>query len=63
MDYTAENIDVKAFEAALNAQRNNKMQEKIMKVKEAEAYFGGYEDAIYRVIDMLHCKNYEKGNN
>lgn len=60
MDYTAENIDVEAFEKELNKRRNKKMQEKIMKVKEAEAYFRGYEDAIYHVIDMLHCRNYEK---
>lgn len=62
MNYTAENaenIDIEAFESALEDRRNRKRDEKIVAIKQAESYFQGYEDAIEAVAGMLHCANYE----
>lgn len=60
MQYTAQNIDVTKMEQGLKDKLRHK-EEKISKeMLRQESFLEGYADAIYDVIDMLHCSNYEK---
>lgn len=58
--YTVKNLDVAAFEKALQDSRNFQRDQMLLKREKAESYFNGWEECMYRVIDMLHCSNYEK---
>ena len=60
MQYVAQNIDVEKMEQGLKDKLRHK-EDKIRKqISCDEAFLDGYTDAIYDVIDMLHCSNYEK---
>lgn len=58
--YTVKNLDVAAFEKALKDSRNFQRDQMLLKREKAESYFNGWEECMHRVIDMLHCSNYEK---
>lgn len=60
MDYTPENIDIHAFEDALMKKREFQKWQRMIAVEKADAYFAGYEKALFDVQSMLHCSNYEK---
>lgn len=60
MQYTAQNIDVTKMEQGLK-DKIRYQEDKIGKeILRQESYLIGYKDAIYDVIEMLHCSNYEK---
>lgn len=60
MAYTAKNIDVAKMEQGLK-DKIRYQEDKIGKeILRQESYLCGYEDAIFDVIGMLHCSNYEK---
>ncbi len=60
MAYTAKEIDVEKMEQGLKDNLRHQ-EDKIRKqISCDEAFLDGYKDAIYDVINMLHCSNYEK---
>lgn len=60
MAYTAKDIDVAKMEQGLKDKIRHKEDKIRNKISFEEAFLNGYTDAIYDVIDMLHCSNYEK---
>ena len=60
MDYTPENIDIPAFEDGLKDKINFQQRKMHLETEKLEAFFSGYEKAIYDVRSMIHCANYEK---
>ena len=60
MAYTAKDIDVTKMEQGLTDKLRHKEDNIRKKISCEEAFLNGYTDAIYDVIDMLHCSNYEK---
>jgi len=60
MQYTAQNIDVTKMEQGLKDKLRHEEDKIRKKISSEEAFLNGYTDAIYDVIDMLHCSNYEK---
>lgn len=60
MGYTAKDIDVAKMEQGLKDKLHHKEDKIRTKISCEEAFLNGYTEAIYDVIDMLHCSNYEK---
>ena len=60
MQYTAQNIDVTKMEQGLKDKLRHEEDKIRKKISFEEAFLNGYTDAIYDVIGMLHCSNYEK---
>lgn len=60
MLYTAKDIDVAQMEQGLKDKLRHKEDMISKEILRQESFLKGYEDAIYDVIDMLHCSNYEK---
>ena len=60
MDYTPEGIDIPAFEDGLMQKREYQKWKRAIAVEKADAYFSGYDQALFDVQGMLHCSNYEK---
>lgn len=60
MQYTPKNIDIDAFEKALDQVGKNEYRRLETEKMKATAYYEGYADCILQVKSMLHCSNYEK---
>lgn len=60
MQYTAQNIDVEKMEQGLKDKIRHQEDKIGKEILRQESYLIGYTDAIYDVVEMLHCSNYEK---